>query len=246
VKQLNPNSRAVATAAAIKDFATTRYTLGEEIANSITHGIGVVAAIAGLAVLTAFAVLYGDAWHVVSVSIYGATLVLLYSASTLYHAITHTKAKKILRILDHTAIFFLIAGTYTPFLLVNLRGAWGWSLFAVIWTLTLLGTLIKVTPLRRFEKTSLALFLIMGWAMLVAIKPLMANVADGGLILLVAGGLAYSLGVIFYVWEHLPYSHAIWHGFVLCGSVLHYFAVLFYVVPLSPSAAKLAAVIGIH
>lgn len=209
-----------------------RYTVREEITNSITHGIGMLLSIAGLVLLATLACRYGDAWHIVSCSIFGTTLILLYTASTLYHSIPHPRAKEILRIIDHSAIFLLIAGTYTPFTLVNLRGHWGWSLFGVIWGLALLGIIFQLTPLRRSKVLSLVLYIGMGWAVVVAAKPLLASVAPQGLLLLAAGGLAYTLGVVFYVWRKLPHHHAIWHIFVLSGSILHFFAVLFYVIPL--------------
>ncbi|MBK7543798.1 MAG: hemolysin III family protein [Candidatus Competibacteraceae bacterium] len=209
------------------------YTLGEEIANSVIHGVGIVLGIAGLGVLTAFASLHGDAWHIVGCSIFGAALILLYTTSTLYHSIPLPRVKTVLRTLDHSAIFLLIAGTYTPFLLVNLRGPWGWSLFAVIWGLALLGIGLRVARGRRSTLLSLGLYIGMGWTVLVASKPLLNSVAPGGLLLLLSGGLAYTLGVVFYVWKRLPYHHAIWHGFVLAGSILHFFAILFYVIPLA-------------
>ena len=213
-----------------------RYSIGEEIANAVTHGVGALLSIAGLAVLVSYAALYGDAWHVVSSSIFGATLVLLYAASTVYHSVWHLQTKKILQRLDHSAIFLLIAGTYTPFALVNMRGAWGWTLFGVVWFLALLGIALQLFPRRRNERLSLILYLGMGWIAVAAIKPFVAGVETGGLILLLIGGLFYSLGVIFYVWRQLSYHHAIWHGFVLAGSTFHFFAVLFYVVPEAPSA----------
>jgi hemolysin III len=209
----------------------SRYKRGEEIANSITHGIGIVLAIGGLGVLTAFASLYGDAWHIVSCSIFGAALILLYAASTLYHAIQQPAAKSILRILDHSAILVLIAGTYTPITLVNLRGPWGWTLFGVIWGLALLGIVIEATSLRRFRAALIVLYLIMGWAVVAAIRPMLDSIGSGGMKLLLAGGLAYTGGIVFYVWRRLPYNHAIWHLFVLAGSILHFFAILFYVIP---------------
>ncbi len=214
-----------------------RYTLGEEIASSVIHGLGAVLGIAGLGVLTAFASLYGNAWHIVSCSIFGATLILLYTTSTLYHSIPLPRVKAVLRTLDHSAIFILIAGTYTPFLLVNLRGPWGWSLFALIWGLALIGILQRIVRGRDSGLFSVALYIGMGWAVVVAAKPLLNSVAPGGLWLLLLGGLAYTLGVVFYVWERLPYNHAIWHVFVLAGSVLHFFAILFYVIPLAEPAA---------
>lgn len=209
------------------------YSTAEEIANSVTHGIGLVLSIAGLAVLVAFASRSGNPWQLVSCVIFATTLILQYTFSTLYHSIQLPRVKCVMRVLDHSAIFLLIAGTYTPFMLVNLRGTWGWTLFAVVWTLALLGVLFQVSLLRRWQGISLSLYIGMGWIAVVAIKPMLAAVAPGGLILLLLGGLAYTSGVGFYLWERLQYNHAIWHGFVLAGSILHFFAVLFYVTPLS-------------
>ena len=210
-----------------------QYSIGEEIANSVTHGVGLILAIAGLAVLTAFASRLGNAWHVVSCAIFATTLILQYTFSTLYHSIQLPRAKSVMRVLDHSAIFLLIAGTYTPFMLVNLRGTWGWTLFGIVWTLALLGVLFQVSLLRRWQGISLALYIGMGWVIVIAIKPMLVSVAPGGLILLLLGGLAYTSGVVFYLWDRLRYNHAIWHGFVLAGSILHFFAVLFYVIPLA-------------
>jgi len=207
------------------------YSIGEEIAHTITHGIGALLSIAGLTVLVAFASLNGDAWHITSSSIFGATLVILYSTSSLYHGISHPKAKSILQLLDHAAIYLLIAGTYTPFLLVSLRGIWGWSLFGVIWSIALIGIVLEFVDSKRFQKLSLWLYLGMGWIALIAINPMLEHVETGGLILLLLGGLSYSLGVIFFVRDHLAYNHAIWHLFVLAGSAFHFFSVLFYVIP---------------
>ncbi len=211
------------------------YTLGEEIAHSVTHGIGILLSIGGLGVLVAFAALRGDAWHIVGCSIFAATLVLAYTASTIYHAIpgTFQRAKKVLRVLDHAAIYLLIAGTYTPFTLVNLRGAWGWTLFGVVWGMAVAGIIFKATLIGRLRVLSVAFYVVMGWLVLIAARPLGQSVALGGLVLLIAGGVVYTLGVAFYAWARLPYHHAIWHGFVLAGSTLHFFAVLFYVVPLA-------------
>jgi hemolysin III len=208
-----------------------QYSIGEEIANSITHGIGIVLAIAALAILTAFAGLYGNGWHIVSVSIYGTTLVLLYTASTLYHSIQNPHAKGILQVLDHAAIYLLIAGTYTPFMLVSLRGPWGWWLFGVIWGLAVLGLVLQLPRMRRWHAVSLGLYIGMGWVVVVAIKPLIVSVETGGIIFLVLGGLSYTVGVLFYSWEKMKFHHAIWHLFVLTGSILHFFSILFYVVP---------------
>lgn len=207
------------------------YSIGEEIAHTITHGIGALLSIAGLVVLVSFATLNGNAWHIVSSSIYGASLVVLYSASSLYHGIPHPRAKSILQQFDHAAIYLLIAGTYTPFLLVSLRGAWGWSLLVIIWSIALFGATLEFLNLPKLKKMSLGLYLGLGWIVVVAIKPMLDRVETGGLILLLLGGLSYSLGVIFYIRHKMPYNHAIWHLFVLAGSVLHFFSILFYVIP---------------
>ena len=215
------------------EHPSSRYTLGEEIANSVIRGAGIVLGIAGLGVLTAFASLYGDAWHIVGCSVFGAALILLYTASTLYHSIPLPRVKAVLRTLDHSAIFVLIAGTYTPFLLVNLRGPWGWSLFGVIWGLALVGIVLRIVRGRRSTLLSVGLYVGMGWAVVAAIEPMLNSVAPGGLLLLLLGGLAYTLGIVFYAWKRLPYHHAIWRAFVLAGSISHFFAILFYVIPLA-------------
>lgn len=210
------------------------YSFGEEIANSITHGIGILLAIVGLAVMIYFAAIYGNNWHLVSCSIFGTTLIFAYTTSTLYHSIPMPGPKRILRMFDHAAIFLLIAGTYTPFTLISLRGPWGWSLFGTIWGLAITGVLCKVFMPKKLSAFSTFLYIAMGWAMLVAIRPMLANVETGGLLLLLAGGLAYTGGVIFYVWDRLPYNHMVWHLFVMTGSALHFFAILLYVVPGAP------------
>jgi hemolysin III len=211
--------------------ALPHYTHREEIANSVTHGTGIVLAITGLAVMTAFAARNGTAWHVVACSIFGAALILCYTTSTLYHSVQVERFKRTLRALDHSAIFLLIAGTYTPFVLVSLRGPWGWSLFGVIWGLAVVGIALRLLLKGRLHGLVVGLYVAMGWTMVVAAQPLIERVAPGGLALLAGGGLAYTGGVIFYKWRRLPYHHAIWHGFVLLGSALHFFAVLFYVIP---------------
>ncbi|MEW8205971.1 MAG: hemolysin III family protein [Candidatus Thiodiazotropha taylori] len=213
------------------EITGSRYTLGEEIAHAVTHGIGVLLSVAGLAILVTYAALYGDVWHITSCSIYGATLILLYSASTLYHGIPMPRAKKLLQRFDHAAIFLLIAGTYTPFTLVNLRGSWGWTLFGLVWGFAIVGVLLELFRDVRLKWLSLSLYLGLGWLVVVAIKPLIDAIEVGGIVLLLAGGLCYSLGVIFYIWRRLAYHHAVWHLFVLAGSVLHFFSVFFYVVP---------------
>lgn len=207
------------------------YSDTEEIFHTISHGIGTVLSIAGLAILVAFATLNGNGWHIASSSIYGATLILMYSASTLYHGIPHSRAKQIFQQLDHAAIYLLIAGTYTPFLLVNLRQDWGWLLFAIIWSVAITGITFELSNYKPFQRISLWLYMLMGWMIVLAIKPMLENVAAGGMVLLVAGGLAYTIGAIFYVREQLPYHHLIWHLFVLTGSSLHFFSILFYVIP---------------
>jgi hemolysin III len=218
----------VGTAPAASD-PDPSYGSGEEIANYVTHGAGALLAVAGLVVLAARSAAFGSPRLLVGCTVFGMSLVLLYVTSTLYHAVPPSRAKAWLRMVDHSAIFLLIAGTYTPFTLVSLRGPWGWSLFAVVWTLAIVGITLRVALRRRPTALFLALYLCMGWCVVVALRPLSAAVAPPGLALLVAGGLAYSGGVVFYVWRRLPFHHAVWHGFVLAGSALHFFAVLLYV-----------------
>lgn len=207
------------------------YTEREELANSLTHGLGAVLSVAGLVLMVAFAARHGDAWHVVSTAIFGTTLVLLYTASTLYHSLRGERLKVLLQKFDHAAIFLLIAGSYTPFVLVTLRGPWGWSLFGVVWGLAVAGVTIKFWLAGRFKLVSTLLYVAMGWLVMVAIKPLAAALPAGGMKLLVAGGLCYTGGAAFYLWKRLPYHHAIWHLFVLGGSACHWAAVFVYVLP---------------
>jgi len=207
------------------------FTLGEEIAHAITHGLGVVAGIVALGVLVARSVLHGTTLHLVANCVFAASLILMYTASTLYHSVPPSRAKDVLRVIDHISIYLLIAGTYTPFTLITLQGPWGWSLFGTIWGLAAVGVVFKLFFTGRFEALSLALYLGMGWCAVVAARPLLDNLPTGGLVLLAAGGACYTLGVAFYVWRRLRYHHAIWHAFVLAGSVLHFFAVLIYVTP---------------
>lgn len=209
------------------------YSTGEEIANSVTHGIGIVLSVAGLAVLTAFASVFGSVWHIVTCSIYAATQIMLYTASTLYHSIPLPRAKAVLRVLDHSAIFLLIAGTYTPFALVSVGGAWGWAIFGVVWALAIAGIAAQAVLIRYKAIVTIIPYVAMGWLAVIAVKPMLASIAPGGLALLAAGGVTYTLGCIFYAWRGLPYHHAIWHLFVMGGSALHYFAVFFYVIPLA-------------
>ena len=203
----------------------------EEVANSLTHGLGLALSCAGLGILLVLAARYGDAWHVVSCSIYGGSLVLVYAASTLYHTVRHDTWKRRFKLLDHVAIFMLIAGTYTPFTLVLMRDGWGWTLFGLVWACALAGIGFKLFSTQRFRKGSTVMYLAMGWLAVLFIKPFLAALPVGSLWWLAAGGLSYTVGVIFYLWDSLPFGHAIWHLFVLGGSACHYFAVLFYVLP---------------
>lgn len=223
--------------AGLAEAGAKLYNFGEEVAHVITHGLGAVLSIAGLTILVARASMYGDAWHITASAIFGASLVMMYAASALFHGIQYPRAKHILRVIDHSLIYVLIAGTYTPFTLITLHGPWGWSLFGVTWGLALFGIVFKIFFTGKFEKLSLAIYLGMGWCAIVAIKPLMASLQTGGLILMLAGGITYSLGVIFYVREHMRYHHAVWHIFVLGGSIFHFFAILLYVIPGAPVPA---------
>lgn len=207
------------------------YTVMEEVAHALTHGVGAVLSIVALVVMLLWASAYGSTLHIVAASIYGASLILLYTASTLYHAFPWPRIKAVFQQFDHAAIYVLIAGTYTPFALINLRGPWGWTLLGVAWGIALVGVVVELSMKKRAEWLSLSLYLGMGWMALIAIKPMIDNVDAGGLMLLVAGGLAYTFGVIFYVWKSLPYHHAIWHLFVLAGSVFHFFSIFYFVLP---------------
>lgn len=210
------------------------FSLGEEIAHAVSHGVGIVLAIVGLAVLVTVAAIRGTTWHVVACSVFGTTLILLYVASTLYHSIPHLampRTKRILRVLDHSAIYLLIAGTYTPWTLGPLRGPVGWSLFAFVWTAAIVGIVAKSVAFHRGKALALVMYVGMGWCVLAAFEPLRASVAAGGIALLFAGGVAYTAGLIFFGWKTLRYHHFVWHLFVLAGSILHFFAVLLYVVP---------------
>jgi len=205
--------------------------LFEELANSITHGVGLALSMVGLIVLVVLSVTRGDAWHIAGCTIFGVTLVLLYSASTFYHAVRAPRFRRILKILDHTAIYLLIAGTYTPFTLVNLRGFWGWTLFSLVWGFSLFGTLWKFFHADRFQIVSTLIYLAMGWLVLIAIKPVTVALPLSGIVWLIAGGVFYTVGVPFFALKRLPYNHAIWHVFVLAGSICHYLAVMFAVLP---------------
>ncbi|HHU20801.1 MAG TPA: hemolysin III family protein [Bacilli bacterium] len=210
----------------------SQFSLGEEIANAVTHGIGMVLSIAGLVLLIVFSALSGSAWHVVSFTIFGVTMVFLYTSSTLLHSLPKGRAKNIFEILDHSSIYFFIAGTYTPFLLVAIRGTLGWTLFGIVWGIAIGGTIFKVFFVKRFVLVSTILYIVMGWLIVFAWPTLTEQLAQGGMILLISGGLFYTLGAIFYVWRLFKYHHMVWHIFVLTGTVLHYFAVLLYVLPI--------------
>ncbi len=209
------------------EAAYRRLSVGEEIFNSITHGVGVALSIAALAILVVIAAMKGNVWHVVSFSIFGSSLVLLYLASTLYHSFTKEKVKNLFARFDHAAIFILIAGTYTPFLLTALRGTFGWVLFAIIWGVAIAGVVIRSIYLTKFRKLMVGLYLAMGWMFVVAIGPMMKNLPGISILFLFLGGLMYSIGVVFYVWRNLKYGHGIWHLFVLAGSIMHFFSVVY-------------------
>ena len=199
--------------------------------NTLTHGFGWALSIAALVVMVFFAAIHGSARHVVGTAVFGSTMVLLYAMSTLYHAFRDVRVKKVFRILDHAAIYLLIAGTYTPFCLTVLRGAWGWSLFGVVWGLAALGILFKSLFGPRYELFSVSVYLTMGWLVLIAILPLWRALPPWGVAWLFGGGVCYSLGTLFYAWESLPFNHAVWHLFVLAGSSCHIVAVMAFVIP---------------
>jgi hemolysin III len=204
-------------------------TVIEEIINSITHGVGLVLSVIGFGVLLALAIVKGTAWQIAGSTVFGVTLIFLYTASTLYHALRSPRAKGIFKIVDHSAIYLLIAGTYTPFTLVNLRGPWGWTLFGLIWTLAAIGIALKIFHVDKFQILSTIVYVLMGWMGIIAIKPLFATVPVTGLVWLFAGGFFYTSGVVFFASKRIPYNHAIWHVFVMAGSICHYFAVLYAV-----------------
>jgi hemolysin III len=199
---------------------------GEEIANAITHGIGALLAVAALVVLIVMAAIHGSVWHIVSFSIFGATLVLLYFASTLYHSLTHAKAKRVFHKFDHISIYLLIAGTYTPFCLTALRSWIGWTVLGVVWSCAILGAVLKAISVGKRIKLSTVLYILMGWVILVAIQPLYKAMPFNGFLFLIAGGISYTIGTIFFIRNQVKYNHSVWHVFVLGGSVLHFFSVL--------------------
>ncbi len=202
--------------------------IGEEIANSVSHGIGLMGAIAAVPILVVAAAKQGDVAGIVGASVFGATMVLLYLTSTLYHALPTSKAKSLFQILDHAAIFLLIAGTYTPFTLGVLHGAWGWTLFGLVWGFAIIGVILKATTGDRFQTLSTCLYLAIGWLVLIAIVPLWNNMPIWGLFWLLCGGISYTAGVVFFAADRIPYFHFVWHLFVIMGTACHFIAVLYY------------------
>lgn len=208
-----------------------KYTLGEEIFNSVSHGVGAMLSVGASCILVLFAALYGGPLDIFSCLVYGITLTFLYLMSTLYHSFTNEKVKSIFRIFDHCSIFLLIAGTYTPFTLITLRGPLGYTIFGVVWGTAILGIVLNAISLERFKKFSLICYLAMGWAIVFAIRPLLQNISFATLVFLILGGVFYSIGMVFYMLKRYRYTHAVWHLFVLTGSVLHYISILQIVLP---------------
>lgn len=206
-------------------------TKGEEIANTVTHAIGALLAIAGLVLLVVFSSCHGTARHIVSCSVYGATLWMMFLMSSIYHSLPESTGKRILRVFDHCSIYLVIAGTYTPFTLVVLPPGWGWSLFGVVWFLALLGIVQKIFFINRWPLLSTILYILMGWMVMVACKPLFSNLPLGGSVLLVLGGVAYTFGALFFIMDDRPYLHAVWHIFVLSGAIFQYMSIFFFVIP---------------
>ena len=200
----------------------------EEVANSISHGLGLLLALVAVPVLVLAAIKAGSAHFIVGVSVFGGTMVTLYLASTLYHSLTHDTAKRLFRLFDHSAIFLLIAGTYTPFSLGVLRGPWGWSLLAIVWSLAIIGITLKIRKRTRHSRISIVLYVIMGWLAIVAVKPMVMLIPVPGILLILAGGLAYTGGLAFFAAHRIRYNHFIWHLFVIAGTICHFFAVLWY------------------
>lgn len=207
-----------------------KFTVGEEIANAVIHGIGVLLSIAALVLLVVFSAINGKPWSIFSSVIYGSSLIILYLSSTLYHSFQRKKIKDLFEIFDHSAIYILIAGTYTPFALVTLSGSLGWFIFSVVWVLAAIGIIFKIFFVKRFRILSTILYIAMGWLVVFAMEPLVTNLDFWGVVWLVIGGILYTVGTIFYMWRKIPYHHALWHLIVLAGSVCHFFSVFFYVI----------------
>lgn len=202
------------------------FSKGEEVANAITHGIGALLSVAAMVILIVFASIHGTVWHIVGFALFGVTMLLLYICSTLVHSFPQGKAKDVFEIMDHASIYFFIAGTYTPFLFIAVKGTLGWTLFGIVWGFAIAGTVFKAFFVKRFLYVSTLLYIFLGWMIVFAWGPLSANVTFDGMIMLVMGGVFYSIGAIFYVWRGFRFHHAIWHIFVLGGSVFHFFAVM--------------------
>ncbi|WP_462412809.1 PAQR family membrane homeostasis protein TrhA [Neobacillus sp. Marseille-QA0830] len=206
---------------------THTFSKGEEIANSITHGIGVLLSIAALVLLIVFSSLYGNAWHIVSFALFGFTMLLMYTSSTLLHAFPEgSRVKNLFEIFDHSSIYFFIAGTYTPYMFVAVKGWIGWTIFGIVWGLAIGGTVFKSFFVKKFLFTSTLLYVLMGWLIVFTWKPLTAALVHSGLVYLIIGGLLYTLGSVFYVWRGFKFHHAVWHLFVIAGSIMHFFSVL--------------------
>lgn len=206
------------------------YTTGEEIANSITHGLGALLAIAACVVLIVSASIRGGALRIISSAIYGSSLIIMFTMSTLYHALTNKKAKKVFRVFDHTSIFLLIAGTYTPVALITLRGKLGWTVFGIVCFISIIGIVLNSISIEKFKRFSMVLYIAMGWCVLFIVRDLIQQLNIKGLIFLVVGGILYTVGVIFYKLKKIHYMHSVWHMFVLAGAIMHYFCIQLYVI----------------
>ncbi|MFP3664346.1 MULTISPECIES: PAQR family membrane homeostasis protein TrhA [Priestia] len=215
-------------------MATTHtFTRGEEIANAITHGVGAVLSIVGLTLLIVLSSLEGTPWHVISFTIYGVTMLLLYVSSTLVHSFPEGKVKDLFEIFDHSSIYLFIAGTYTPFLFIAVKGTTGWTLFGIVWGIALAGIVFKAFFVKKFLFISTILYVFMGWMIVFAWDSLTQNIAHQGIVLLVVGGVLYTIGAVFYVWRGFRFHHMIWHMFVLGGTILHFLAIILYVLPIT-------------
>ncbi|WP_251554852.1 PAQR family membrane homeostasis protein TrhA [Neobacillus muris] len=206
---------------------THTFSKGEEIANSITHGIGVLLSIAALVLLIVFSAIHGNAWHIVSFTLFGATMLLMYTSSTLLHAFPEgSRVKDLFEIFDHSSIYFFIAGSYTPYMFVAVKGWLGWTIFGIVWGIAIGGTVFKSFFVKKFLFTSTLLYVVMGWLIVFAWKPLSVSLESAGLTYLIIGGLLYTAGSVFYIWRGFKYHHAVWHLFVIAGSIMHFFSVL--------------------
>lgn len=215
----------------MKKIELPKYTLGEEITNAITHGLGALLAVAALVLTVVYSSIHGNPWAIVVSAIYGFTLILLYTMSTIYHSLKNNRAKKVFRVIDHCSIYLLIAGTYTPYTLVTLNGAIGWVLFGIVWGCAIIGIILNILDMKKFKKASISLYLIMGWAVIFTMKPLLENIAKPGFFLLLGGGVVYTIGAILYgVGKKKKYIHSVFHLFVVVASVLQFLSIFFYVI----------------